>query len=381
MKKIILLTIAGSMLGVSPTIFATNGDQMLGVSATQWGRAGAVVAMPEDSGTVLTNPAALANLGIEEVRVDMGFGFLNPPRKANGVESDSDLYMIPSGAMALRINERLVFGMGMAGLSGMGVDFDDIMVNAPGNQAVVTTKQVFKVAPGFGYQVNDRLSLGAAFNLNYQSLAIHNAQFTLPQTQVYGYGATFGLTYDVHDKVRLGASYITKQSMDEFKWNTVDGTYRMTMDAAPSLTVGAAITPMPGLVVEFDIKHIWFSDVMDSVAFHTPGGSGAMNFGWDDQTVFAIGMTKQVNPKTLVRLGYNYGESPIGPENVDANIGSLAVTEHHLSFGATRYFTDKVAGSFSYAHAFSNEVTSSSGSGNTIELEQNIVNLQMTYVF
>lgn len=379
MKKAIALVAAGSTLGLSPAVFATNGDQMLGVTATQWGRAGAVVAQPEDAGTVITNPAALAGLDIQEVRVDMGFGFLNPPRKANGVDSDSDLYLIPSGALALRVNPRLVFGMGMAGLSGMGVDFDDI-TPLPGNQAVVTTKQFYKIAPGFGFKVNNQLSLGAALNFDYQSLAIHNNQFTLPQTQVFGWGATFGLTYDVNDKVRLGASYVTKQWMDEFEWNTTAGKYKLDMDAPPTLTVGIALKPMPGLVIEADVKQIWFSDVLDRESFSTPGGPGTMNFGWDDQTVFAVGVTKQINPKMAVRLGYNYGESPIDPEDVMNNIGSLAVTEHHLGIGLTRNFNQKVAGSLSYVHAFQNDLTSPT-TGTTIELEQNIVNLQMTYKF
>ncbi|MBZ0071682.1 MAG: outer membrane protein transport protein [Gammaproteobacteria bacterium] len=381
MKKTIAIVAAGSALSLSPAVFATNGDQMLGVTATQWGRAGAVIAQPEDAGTVLTNPAALANLDIEEVRVDMGFGILNPPRKANGVDSDSDAYLIPSGALALRVNPRLVFGMGMAGLSGMGVDFDDIRPTMAGNQTVVTTKQFYKIAPGFGFKVNDKLSLGAAFNLDYQSLAIHNNMFTLPQTQVYGWGGTFGLTYDINDKVRLGAAYATKQWMSEFEWNSTAGRYSMDMDAPPTLTLGVAVKPMPGLVIEADVKQIWFSDVLDRVSFNTPGGASSMNFGWDDQTVFALGVTKQINKKMLVRAGYNYGESPIGPEDVDNNIGSLAITEHHLSLGLTRYFSDKVAGSLSYVHAFQNDITSSTPSGNKIELEQNIVNLQITYQF
>lgn len=380
MKKAIALVAAGSTLGLSPAVFATNGDQMLGVTATQWGRAGAVTAAPEDAGTIITNPAALADLDIEEVRVDMGFGILNPPRKANGVDSDSDAYLIPSGALALRVNPRLVFGMGMAGLSGMGVDFDDIRTAVPGNQTVVTTKQFYKIAPGFGFKVNDKLSLGAAFNLDYQSLAIHNNNFTLPQTQVYGWGATFGLTYAVNDRLQLGASYATKQDMQEFEWNSTAGKYRMTLDGPPTLAVGAAFKPMPGLVIEADIKHIWFSDVLDRVAFDTPAGPSAMDFGWDDQTVYAVGVTKQVNKKMLVRAGYNYGESPIGPEDVDNNIGSLAVTEHHLSLGLTRYFSDKVAGTLSYVHAFQNDITNPA-TGTNIELEQNIVNLQMTYTF
>lgn len=369
-------------LGVTlPTAYATNGDQMLGVTATQWGMAGAVTAAPQDAGTVLTNPAGLGFLEFEEARIDMGFGFMNPPRKANGVDSDSDLYMIPSGAMAFQSSDKVTFGMGMAGLSGMGVDFGDIMTGAPGNQNVVTTKQFYKIAPGFAYRASDNLSWGAALNIDYQSLAmdIGAMNMHLPQNQVYGFGASLGLVYKVSDKLRFGASYISQQEMDEFKWNTTNGTFRMTMNAPAQTSLGVAFTPDPSMLIEFDVKHIAFSEVLDKVDLKTPGGTQVMNFGWDDQIVYALAVQKEVNPKTQVRFGVNYGESPIGTEDVDNNIGSLAITELHLSAGLTRQIGKKVFGSFSYVRAFPNEVISSSGSNNKIELEQNVVNFQISY--
>lgn len=373
-KRTVLIT---ALFGASGLSYATNGDQMLGVTATQWGMAGAVVAAPQDAGTVLTNPAGLATLEMNEFRADMGFGFLNPPRKANGADSDSDLYMIPSGALAFRINDKLTLGMGMAGLSGMGVDFSDIMAAVPGNQSVVTTKQFYKIAPGYGYRVNDRLNIGAALNIDYQSLAIYNSNMSLPQNQVYGFGATLGMTYQISDTLRFGASYITEQNMSAFKWNTVNGRFEMTMDAPQTLQIGLAYMPNPGLLIEADIKQIQFSDVLNKVTLKTPGGNQTMKFGWDDQTVFAIAMQKKINDKTTVRAGYNYGASPIDAEDVVNNYGSLAVTEHHLSLGLTRQVTDKASVSLSYVRAFENEVKNSTGQ--KIELEQNVLNLQISY--
>lgn len=356
---------------------ATNGDQMLGVTATQWGMAGAVVAAPQDAGTILTNPAGLATLAIDEFRSDMGFGFLNPPRKVNGYESDSDLYMMPSGALAFRVNPRLSLGMGMAGLSGMGVDFADTNAN-PGNQSVVTTKQFYKIAPGFGFKVNEQLNIGAALNINYQSLAMYTPQFQLPQNQVFGFGASLGMTYQINPAMRLGAAYISKQSMDSFKWNTLAGRYEMTMDAPPSLQLGLAFMPSDSLLIEADIKQIWFSDVMDKITLSTPGGDQVMNFGWSDQTVYAIGVQKRVNPKTTMRLGYNYGASPIGPEDVKSNVGSLAVTEQHVTLGMTRQMTPKASVSMALMHAPNNKVTSTDGT-TSIELQQNVFSLQISY--
>lgn len=384
MTKLIPLIAALGLFGAAAApAHATNGDQMIGVTATQWGMGGAVVAAPQDAGTILTNPAGLAELGMKEMRVDMGFGFLNPPRKANGFESDSDLYLIPSGALAFNVNDRLFLGMGMAGLSGMGVDFPDTAA-AAGNQAVVTTKQFYKIAPGFGYKVNDKLSVGAALNIDYQSLALSNPLYTLPQNQVYGFGVTAGLIYKPSDKLRFGAAWISEQNMSAFHWNTPAGAFEMTMDGPQQFAFGVAFTPMPGLLVEADIKHIAFSDVLDRVAITRPAGyagpiPASMNFGWDDQTAFSLGIQKEIDAKTTLRVGLNYGKSPIGAEDVNANIGSLAVTEKHLSIGLTRKISDRVMGSLSYMRALQNSITSNVAPFNTIELEQNIVNLQISY--
>lgn len=372
-----------TLLGFGQVALATNGDQMLGLTATQSGMAGATVAAPQDAATIMYNPAGLATLGIKDVRFDMGVGVLNPPRKVNGQDSDSDYYLMPAGAAAFNVNDKLFLGMAMGGISGSGVDFADVI---PGGtaQAVVTTKQSYKIVPGFAYKVSDQLSVGAALQIGYQSLAMYNGMgasvLTLPQTQVYGYGMNAGLIYKVSNAVQVGASWTSKTNMDEYKWNTNNGTYRMTMDMPQIFALGVAFKPMPGLLVEADVKRIGFSDVMDRITFQTPAGASSMPFGWSDQTVYAIGVQKEINDKTTVRAGFNYGKSPIGAEDVNANIGSLAITEKHLSLGATRKFSDKVSASLSYAHAFKNEITSNT-STNKIELEQNIVNVQLSYKF
>jgi len=383
-KQLVAAAVAATLIALTHNAHATNGDQMIGVTATQWGMAGAVVAAPQDAGTIMSNPAGLAELGMKEVRFDMGFGLLNPPRKVNNYESDSDYYLIPSGAVAFNVNDRLYLGMGMAGLSGMGVDFPDTAATT-GSQAVVTTKQFYKIAPGFGFRVNDKLSVGAALNIDYQSLALSNPMYALPQNQVYGFGVTAGLIYKLNDRLQVGAAWVSKQNMDEFKWNTSAGAFEMAMDGPQQFSLGLAFKPVPGLLIEADVKHIQFGDVLDSIAVSRPAAyagpiPASFNFGWEDQTVFALGVQKEINPKTTVRVGFNYGESPIGPEDVKNNIGSLAVTEKHVSLGVTRKLSDKVSGSLSYMHAFDNDVTSTDGT-TKIELEQNIANVQISYVF
>jgi len=374
---------AVTLAAVAPHAAATNGDHMVGLSAIQNGMAGAVVAAPQEATTVLVNPAGMAMLDIKDVRFDLGIGFLNPPRQVNGFESDSNLYMMPTGAVAFRVNDKLTLGMGLGGLSGMGVDFADTAGMA-GNQFMVTTKQFFKVSPGFAYRVSDNFAIGATVNLNYQSLALANPLFSLPQNQVFGWGVTAGMIWKLNNQLQLGAAWSSKQRMDEFEWNTAQGKVSMRMDAPQTLAVGLAWRPAPGLLIEGDVKQIWFNDVIDSIAVNRPAASpvpAVFNFGWSNQTVYALALQKDIGDKMQVRVGFNYGKSPIGQEDVNQNIGSLAVVEKHLTLGLSRKFSEKVTGSLSYVHAFKNSVTSSVAPANTIELKQNLVNFQISYQY
>jgi long-chain fatty acid transport protein len=376
------LALAISLLCLHGTVLATNGDQRVGLNATQAGMAGAVVAMPEDSATLFTNPAGLAGLGMESVRLDMGFSLLNPPRSINGVDSDSNLSFLPTGAVAFRLNPRLVLGMGLSGVSGFGVDVADAFPNLAGNQAVVTQREVLQFSPALAFQVTDRLALGASLNIYNQSLALSSPQFSLPQNRQFGFGVTLGATWRASPAWQLGLAYTSKQNASAHEFNTADGKVSLDLDGPASLALGAAYIGTPGLVVEADVKRIWFNDVRDQVAFTRPAGYGGpvpaqIPFGWKDQTVYAIGMRKQMGPATTLRLGLNHGASPIGAAVVDTNLGSVAIVETQLGLGVTRRLTENLSGNFAYSHAFENRLTSPTG--NRISLEQRWLHFQVTY--
>ena len=391
-KQLLSAAVSAALLVMAHSAHATNGDQMFAMSAAQAGMGGATVAQAQDAVTVLVNPAGMADLGITDVRMDLGFGLLNPPREVNGQDSDSDWYMMPTGAAVFNVNNRLFLGMGLGGISGMGVNVDDIypLMTAPAvNQPVVTTKQVFRFSPAAAFKVNDALTLGASLNIVNQSLSMSfvgggGIQVNLPQNQQFGFGATLGATYKINPKLQAGLTWVTKTDVSDMEYHTPTGTTSFDMDIPASVAFGLAFKPMPGLLVEADIKRIFFNDVIDrvSVTNPQPGMPAVLAFGWDDQTVYSIGVKKDMGPMS-VSIGYNYGKSPIGPEDVNANLGSTAIVEHHLSFGLTRKFSDKVSGSFAYTHAFENDLTSNVAGqpANTIKISQNQYNLNISYKF
>ena len=394
-KPLVAGSVGAVLCALAPAAHATNGDQMTALSAQQAAMGGATTAQAQDALTVLVNPAGMADLGMTDVRMDLGFGLLNPPREVNGQESDSNWYMMPGGAVAFNVNNRLYLGMGLGGIAGMGVNVPDI-APAPGNQPVVTTKQVFRFSPAAAFKVNEAFTLGAALNVVNQNLAMTVpgmpgsgvASVSMPQNGQFGFGATLGATYKINPMLQAGLTYQSKTDVATMKYNTTAGQTSFDMDMPASYALGLSVKPMPGLQVEFDIKRILFADVMESIPVtNAPDGfPTVLKFGWEDQTVYAIGVKKDLG-KMALSVGYNYGESPIGPEDVNSNLGSTAIVEHHLSIGVTRKFSDKVSGSFAYTRAFANDLTSSvpapgtTSFYNTIEIEQNQYNLNISYVF
>ncbi|WP_324779234.1 OmpP1/FadL family transporter [Thiobacillus sedimenti] len=386
-KRTFVAAASAAACSLPVTAHATNGDQMMALSAAQAAMGGATVAQARDALAVMVNPAGIADLGMKEVRMDLGFGLLNPPREVNGQESDSNWYMMPSGAVAFNVNDRLFLGMGMGGIAGMGVNVADAMA-AAGNQPVVTTKQVLRFTPAAAFKVTDALTLGASLNLVNQSLAMSlpgggGNYVALPQNQQFGLGATVGATYKISPRWQAGLVYTTKTDVARMEYNTPSGRTSFDMDMPASLALGLSFKPMPGLQVEFDVKRYAFADVMKRIPVTNPppGFPATLNFGWKDQTVYALGVKKDLGNKMAVSVGYNYGKSPFGAESVNMNLGSTAIVENHLSVGLTRKFSDKVSGTFAYTHAFSNELTSSVAPYNKIEIHQNQYNFNVSYQF
>src|SRR5574340_515439 len=194
-NQLVASAVSAALCSVALSAHATNGDQMMATSAAQAGMGGATIAQAQDALTVLVNPAGMADLGMTEMRMDLGFGLLNPPREVNGQESDSNWYLMPGGGAAFNVNDRLFLGMALGGIAGMGVNVPDAMPAALGNQPVVTTKQVFRFSPAAAFKVNEALALGASLNIVNQTLAMSipgggGNYVSLPQNGQFGFGAT-----------------------------------------------------------------------------------------------------------------------------------------------------------------------------------------------
>ena len=373
------------------TAFSTNGYQLIGVGSYQKSLGGAVTANPGTAMTAITNPAGMIRIGR---RSDFSMEGFMPTRSTDfsayggeRVESDSDLYGVPAIGWTAPVGDRsdLYFGGGMYGTSGLGVDYAETLMmpasaSFTGNDIVwdgYSNIAFWQMAPTLAWDFSDALSLGVALNIDYQQVsfsqrmrdtvtgALYN--FDLGRSaNAFGFGLTLGLLYDFSESFTVGASYKSKQHFSELEYNLREGDidttlvggpvypggkYTLALDFPQQLAFGIALRPSDSWTVSADLKWIEWSDTMGKLSVKGPSGYDfAMDPGWDDQVVYALGADWQVLDQLSLRFGFNYAESPIDGQNAANNLILPGVVEDHYTFGLDyRFDAWELAFHFMYA--------------------------------
>jgi long-chain fatty acid transport protein len=451
--------VACGAIGLTTTAHATNGYQLIGIGAYQKGMGGAVTANPGSAMTAITNPAGMAAIGsradysmelfMPERTTDFTGTDTNPAVATSGdkVESDAEAYGVPAVGWTAPVSDGsdFYFGGGMYGTSGLGADyavteFGNQQARDPNTGQPVEGPQMdfsgysniafWQAAPTLAWKASDRLKLGISANLDYQQVAFQqsltgardrnnnpfNINFNLAKSaQTFGYGVSLGALYDVSEMVTVGVSYKSPQEFSESEFNLREndiqnfpngnggltnaqgGTYELDLDYPQQAALGVKFQPVDRLKVSADIKWIEWSETLGKlkVTGDFDNGNAALDPGWDNQVVYAVGVDFEAIPNKLnLRAGFNYAETPIEKQDVFSNLIFPAMVESHFSVGASYRINDHWDLSFAYMKAFENDETGrgdvpeglqnagfGADSGTKIDLEEDSYSLNLGYRF
>jgi long-chain fatty acid transport protein len=368
---------------VSQPVLATNGDHLIGLGAQSRAMGGTGAAAFFGSENALTNPALIGKMQGTEFTIG-GTVFMPRVKAETDVASqtgpvsqtsDANLSVIPEVSLATRINDNWVFGLGIFGTAGMGVDYRDnggLPSGTPPNGGDGTglfngysNLQLMKFAPTLAYN-DTNWGIGfapviqyGALDINYmvfdQNDAFGGGQNTLynignGMSTSYGLGFNLGGYFDVTPELTLGLAY---QSAIDMKYKDQISTaatgfglnFSDNLEQPSEIKVGAAYT-MGSMMYTADFKRIGWGSA-----------KGYKDFNWEDQDVFAVGAKYTANNYWL-GVGYNYGKDPIKKVNTPndpmgaylAQATNLlnnhffpAVVESHFTFGGGYSFTDNLA--------------------------------------
>jgi long-chain fatty acid transport protein len=367
---VVIAAVLAVCLSFAGSAYATNGYFGHGYSIKNKALAGAGVALPLDSQSASMNPAGMVFVGN---RLDLGVSFFSPRRSyevkgmpsgfpgtfglAPGkVDSDSELFIIP----AVGANKMLGSGNGAVGISiyGNGGMNTDYPTNTFGGTTPtgVNLEQLF-VAPTYARKFAGKHAIGFTPILAYQRFKAEGLQAfgmfsgspaNLTNTgtdSAWGYGGRIGYMGQITPKFSIGAAYQSKIYMEEF--DSYQGLYaeQGDFDIPSTWTIGLAVMPTPAVTLAFDVQTIYYSEIK---AINNPllpnlmtaplGADGGAGFGWEDMTIFKLGVQWQAAPEWTLRAGFSYGEQPIPDSEMLFNILAPGVIETHATLGVTKAF-------------------------------------------
>lgn len=390
-KKSLVLAAAVAAAVAAPGAFATNGYFQHGYGIKAQGMAGAGVALPQDALAAATNPAGMALIGN---RIDVGMLMFRPDRAtsvsgnstaANNIDYDpngDETFFVPEFGYNRMISNTMSFGVSVYGNGGMNTSYNRNVTLFGTSPAGVDLSQLF-IAPTVAWKLSDKHAIGISLNIAYQKFAaqgLENFDSTTYSKHpgnvtnkgydtATGLGLRIGWTGQISPNVTVGATYQTKTDMTKF--NKYKGMFAEdgNFDIPSNYAVGIAVKASPKTVVAFDVEKIKYTD---SKAVSNPlgmlssgllenklGEANGAGFGWEDMTVFKLGVSHQVNDKLTVRAGWNHGKQPIPAKETFFNLLAPATIEDHLTLGATWNYSKDMEMSATYVHAFTKEVKGS----------------------
>jgi len=377
-KLVVAAFIAGGLS--SPLALATSGYFSQGYSMKEFGMAGVGIALPQDSLAAATNPAGMAMVGD---RFDVGLEWFKPnrsttitapnPGAGNYDGNGRSNFFIPNLGYNKMVGSDMSLGVSIYGNGGMNTQYNTNMFGGQG-PAGVNLQQLF-VSPTWAMKVAPAHSIGVSLNLVYQTFAATGLQpfaglssnpsaVTNQGTDTStGVGVKLGWTGEITPMVTLGATYQPKTKMS--KLSKYSGLFADggNFDIPATYGAGIAVKATPATTVAFDVQKIQYSGVPSVGNSNTAGGPlgapNGMGFGWQDVTVYKLGIAQKIDSTLTVRGGYSHNNQPIPSSQTYFNILAPGVITDHLTLGATWTLADKSEVTLGYMHAFKKTVNGS----------------------
>lgn len=322
------------------------------------------------------------------------------------VASDLKYFVVPEMGMTMSLTEDWSIGMAVVANGGMNTTYSDNFFSTfgvpPRSEKLGVDMMQLLVPLSLGHKLNENHAIGASLVLaatrfrayglksfaDFNNLSIDPAHVT-NQGFDYSYGAGIQLGWlgeFMDDKVTLGVNYSSRTYMTKFDKYRGLFAEQGGFDIPENYGIGIAIKPVKNLVIAADIKRINFNDIasfgnlgpgtatantgaagVNAIPTFAPpfttnnpdyskqmGADGGLGFGWNNQTVYKLGVQYGVNTRLQLRAGYNYGKSPIPDTAVTLNTLAPATVERHYSVGFTYKANDNLELTGMYMYVASN---------------------------
>lgn len=356
-----------------------QGIAVTGVGPVNRSMGGAGTAAPLDAiGALHWNPGSISALPCNEIgfgtellsatiHLSSNFG----PGATGTTSGDAGWCAVPSIGWVHHLDGTpMTIGLGIYGVAGfknnMPRDLTNPVLNGttiPGVGPAFGSAEILQIAPTLSYQLTERLSVGFAPTITTETVVLDPvappvlAPGSLPvdaqaNRMHWGGGFQVGAYYQSEYGINAGATFKSKQWIEELDFQTATGTANFKLDYPTIVSLGLSYTGMENWTFAIDGRYFDYE--------HT---DGYRELGWRSVFAGAIGVQYRATERLSARLGYNFNQNPIRTNAVATNLISPLIQEQNVAAGATYMLTNQVALNAAYVYLIQNGVTGPIGPG------------------
>lgn len=380
---------AGIMLPMSAT--ATNGYFLIGYGSNSRAMGGTGVANGQDGLAAAANPATMADVDANTMRVDISGEFFAPTAEVShnsallpveNENSDANLFLVPAMGGIYKFNRKITVGMAAIG-AGLGSRYDqswdattlehngktypsgyffNFQDNATDTLGVMMMQM--QMLPSVAYQINKQHTIGASLAIGVQMFRAYGLQaFGAPGAPLnytsdrehltnngndWSYGAGFRLGWlgkFFQNKLSLGANYASRVYMTKFEKYKGLFAEQGDFDIPEHYAIGLAWRPNKKTVIAMDVQQINYSDIASignpGPDFRDPNNFFPTGFGCptgvslDDQPC-ALGRDKGMgfgwDDMVVYKLGMSYDFNKTWTVRAGLNYGKAPIPKSQTLF-------------------------------------------------
>lgn len=419
------------ILGSTITTFAsaTNIYRLEGFGAISKAMGGTANAYDVGPAGMMANPATLSLMGdgnqlligADVIVTDIYTKNLETGEKASSKSHSKNRgpYVIPEFAYTYRTG-KYTFGVGVFGQGGIGTEYGkaSFLSQATGglDTGLETSSRLFVLNIPFAlsYQVNEKLSVGAAIDATWQGLNLNlllgadqlgsliqddrvggsmlpalgsfpdlrgahigftKNEYVSNGISAWGLTAKLGLTYKIQDNTILGMSYSTEGHMNDMTGDAtltvvdglagqvpVQGNIRVKDFKLPAnIAIGISHKISQKWLVTSDFSRVFWEDAMKDIDITYASAMGDLSIllpqNYSDISIFSIG-TSYNYQQWVFRAGFRTASKGLNEKTLAPTIPALP--RKHITMGFSYKFNEDSTLDFAYSHGFDGKMKNDS---------------------
>ncbi|MDZ4298443.1 MAG: OmpP1/FadL family transporter [Moraxellaceae bacterium] len=340
--------------------FALNEQSISALGTANAGRVSSVL----DASTVYNNPAAMMQL--KQAQFTQAVAFIDAQTKITNVAggfpggtADGDIVphtFVPSGYYTSGDKGGWAWGLAAYGSFGLKTNYEPGFAGRVyGDKSDV---KVTTIQPTLSYQVNDTISVGVGPTINkVEAYLSRDVGFPTPQVvslegDKIAYGYNFGVHANLSEQTQAGLVYRSKVSYN-IK-GEINGAAPFSIPARTSVTtpesveLGISHALSPTLTAHAGAVWTRWSRLQALNVSSILGNAGSETFEWENSWGTALGLSKQVNDKLVLRGGLAYDRTPVTEEHLSVRLPSG--NRRIATLGAGYQLSKNQTIDFSYAY-------------------------------